>query len=121
MKTFKEVDLNPIEEANSYNQLIKVFGYTQKKFHYPWENQEVNSQFLKGFSLPRKRNKDLLKEGKITSGHARALVGEKTQEFLAKRIIEEGLSVRDTENIVKRRITQNDQIIKREKTRPKRC
>ena len=54
-----------------------------------------------------------LKEGKLTIGHARALVGVKNSEFLARKIIEESLSVRDIENIVKKGIYQNDNIIKK--------
>ena len=54
-----------------------------------------------------------LKEGKLTSGHARALVGVKNSEFLARKIIEESLSVRDIENIVKKGLSQSDNVIKK--------
>ena len=50
----------------------------------------------------------------MTSGHARALVGVKNSEFLARKIIEESLSVRDIENIIKKGISQSDNIIKKE-------
>ena len=56
----------------------------------------------------------LLKERKLTSGHARALVGVKNSEFLARKIIEESLSVRDIENVVKKGLSQRDNIIKKE-------
>ena len=49
----------------------------------------------------------------MTSGHARALVGVKNSEFLARKIIEESLSVRDIENIVKKGIPLSDNIIKK--------
>ena len=62
---------------------------------------------LRLLSLPQSIIK-YLKEGKLSSGHARALVGAKNSEFLARKIIDENLSVRDIENIVKKGITQRD-------------
>ena len=52
----------------------------------------------------------------MTSGHARALVGIKNSEFLARKIIEQRLSVRDIENIVKKGIAQSDDIVKKGKS-----
>ena len=49
----------------------------------------------------------------MTSGHARALVGVKNSEFLARKIIEESLSVRDIENIVKKGISRSDNVIRK--------
>ena len=73
---------------------------------------------LRLLSLPESIIK-FLKEGKITSGHARALIGVKNSDFLAKKIIEEALSVRDIENIVKKGITQSDDLIKKGKSNKK--
>ena len=56
-----------------------------------------------------------LKEGKLTSGHARALVGVKNSEFLARKIIKDGLSVRDTESMVRKGLSQSETIIKKKK------
>jgi len=114
IENIQRVDLNPIEEANSYHQLIRDFGYTQEKVSSSLgKSRSYIANSLRLLSLPESIIK-LLKEGKLTSGHARALVGVKNSEFLAKRIIEEGLSVRDIENIVKKEIAQSNNRVKME-------
>ncbi len=113
IENIQRVDLNPIEEANSYNQLIQDFGYTQEKVSASLgKSRSYIANSLRLLSLPESIVR-LLKEGKLTSGHARALVGAENSEFLARKIIEEHLSVRDIENIVKRGTTKNDNIIKK--------
>ena len=114
IENIQRVDLNPIEEANSYHQLIRDFGYTQEKVSSSLgKSRSYIANSLRLLSLPESIIK-LLKEGKLTSGHARALVGVKNSEFLAKKIIEEGLSVRDIENIVKKEIAQSNIKVKME-------
>ena len=113
VENIQRVDLNPIEEANSYHQLIRDFGYTQEKVSSSLgKSRSYIANSLRLLSLPESIIK-LLKEGKLTSGHARALVGVKNSEFLAKKIIEEGLSVRDIENIVKKGIDQSNNRIEK--------
>ena len=114
IENIQRVDLNPIEEANSYKQLIQDFGYTQEKVSASLgKSRSYIANSLRLLSLPESII-IFLKEGKLTSGHARALVGVKNSEFLARKIIEESLSVRDIENIVKKGISQSDNIIKKE-------
>ena len=116
IENIQRVDLNPIEEANSYKQLIQNFGYTQDKVSASLgKSRSYIANSLRLLSLPESIIM-LLKEGKLTSGHARALVGVKNSEFLARKIIEESLSVRDIENIVKKGLSQSDNIIKKEKS-----
>ena len=111
VENIQRVDLNPIEEANSYHQLIRDFGYTQEKVSSSLgKSRSYIANSLRLLSLPKSIIK-FLEEGKLTSGHARALVGVKNSEFLAKKIIEEGLSVRDIENIVKKGIDQSNNRI----------
>ena len=118
IENIQRVDLNPVEEANSFNQLIKDFGYTQEKVALSLGKSRSHiANSLRLLSLPESIIK-FLKEGKMTSGHARALVGVKNPDFLARKIIEEGLSVRDIENIVKNGIAQIDDRI-RKRTSPK--
>ena len=113
VENIQRVDLNPIEEASSYNQLIQDFGYTQEKVSASLgKSRSYIANSLRLLSLPESII-ILLKEGKLTSGHARALVGVKNSEFLARKIIEESLSVRDIENIVKKGISRSDNIIKK--------
>ena len=113
IENIQRVDLNPIEEANSYKQLIQDFGYTQDKVSASLgKSRSYIANSLRLLSLPESIIM-FLKEGKLTSGHARALVGVKNSEFLARKIIEESLSVRDIENIVKKGISRSDNIIKK--------
>ena len=114
IENIQRVDLNPIEEANSYKQLIQDFGYTQGKVSESLgKSRSYIANSLRLLSLPESII-IFLKEGKLTSGHARALVGVKNSEFFARKIIEESLSVRDIENIVKKGTYQSDNIIKKE-------
>ena len=93
IENIQRVDLNPIEEANSYNQLIQDFGYTQEKVSASLgKSRSYIANSLRLLSLPESII-IFLKEGKLTSGHARALVGVKNSEFLARKIIEESLSL----------------------------
>ena len=113
IENIQRVDLNPIEEANSFNQLIRDFGYTQEKVSVSLgKSRSYIANSLRLLSLPEKII-TLLKQGKLTSGHARALVGVQNSEILAKKIIEEQLTVRDIENIVKKGITYSDDKIKK--------
>ena len=113
IENIQRVDLNPIEEANSYKQLIQDFGYTQEKVSASLgKSRSYIANSLRLLSLPESII-IFLNEGKLTSGHARALVGVKNSEFLARKIIEESLSVRDIENIVKKGISRSDNIIKK--------
>ena len=114
IENIQRVDLNPIEEANSYKQLIQDFGYTQEKVSASLgKSRSYIANSLRLLSLPESII-IFLKEGKLTSGHARALVGVKNSEFLARKIIEESLSVRDIENIVKKGLSQSDNTIKKD-------
>ena len=114
IENIQRVDLNPIEEANSYKQLIQDFGYTQDKVSASLgKSRSYIANSLRLLSLPESIIM-FLKEGKLTSGHARALVGVKNSEFLARKIIEESLSVRDIENIVKKGTYKSDDTIKKD-------
>ena len=114
IENIQRVDLNPIEEANSYKQLIQDFGYTQEKVSASLgKSRSYIANSLRLLSLPESII-IFLNEGKLTSGHARALVGVKNSEFLARKIIKESLSVRDIENIVKKGLSQSDNIIKKD-------
>ena len=113
IENIQRVDLNPIEEANSFNQLIREFGYTQEKVSASLgKSRSYIANSLRLLSLPESII-TFLNEGKLTSGHARALVGLKNPDILAKKIIEEHLSVRDIENIVKKGLTHSDDKIKK--------
>ena len=114
IENIQRVDLNPIEEANSYKQLIQDFGYTQEKVSASLgKSRSYIANSLRLLSLPESII-IFLNEGKLTSGHARALVGVKNSEFLARKIIKESLSVRDIENIVKKGTYKSNDTIKKD-------
>ncbi|MDF1488102.1 ParB/RepB/Spo0J family partition protein [Tessaracoccus caeni] len=103
LENLHRADLNPIEEANAYRQLLDDFACTQdelsKRIH---RSRPQISNTLRLLNLPPKVQLRLA-AGVISAGHARALLGlsdPKEQEELAQRIIAEGLSVRTTEELV---------------------
>ncbi len=94
-------DLNPLEEAEGYKRLIDDFSYDQDKVSkFIGKSRSYITNSLRILSLPREVLK-LVKEKKITAGHAKILVGLDNAEFVANKIIEKNLSVRQSENFVK--------------------
>lgn len=92
-------DLNPLEEAYAYRRLLGEFGYTQDDLaRTVGKSRSHIANLLRLLSLPEKV-KTLLTEGKLTMSHARTLLNAPDPQALAMRIIEEGLSVRQVEEI----------------------
>ncbi|WP_206365486.1 ParB/RepB/Spo0J family partition protein [Siculibacillus lacustris] len=90
-------DLNPIEEAFGYDQLIAEFGYTQQDLgQVIGKSRSHVANTLRLLKLPE-AVKEHLREGRLTAGHARALVGTEDPEGLAATIVDKGLTVRDAE------------------------
>ena len=107
-------DLNPIEEAEGYKKLIDDFGYDQDKVSkFIGKSRSHVSNFLRILTLPEKIKK-LISEEKLTQGHAKILVGLDNAELLADKVVQKGLSVRQTENLVKvfKLATNNSKNIK---------
>ena len=94
-------DLNAIEEAQGYNRLIKDFSYDQEKVaKFIGKSRSHIANFLRLLTLPETVLK-LIETKKLTPGHAKILVGLDNAEFVAKKIVEKNLSVRQAENFVK--------------------
>ena len=94
-------DLNPIEEAQGYKKLINEFNYDQEKVSkFIGKSRAHVSNCLRLLSLPNEVIL-LIEENKLSQGHAKVLVGLDNAHFLAKKIIEKKLSVRQAENLVK--------------------
>jgi ParB family chromosome partitioning protein len=94
-------DLNPIEEAIGYQKLIDEFNYDQEKVSKFIGKSRVHvTNCLRLLSLPTEVT-SLIEEGKITRGHAKILVGLSNAYFLAKKIIDKKLSVRQSENLIR--------------------
>jgi ParB family chromosome partitioning protein len=99
-------DLNPLEEAGAYQQLIEDFGLTHDQLSMRVGKSRVAiTNTLRLFQLPPAVQK-LMGEGQLTAGHARALLGTPDrafQEALARKVVAEQLSVRAVEDAVRTR------------------
>ena len=94
-------DLNPLEEAQGYKRLIDEFSYDQEKVSkFIGKSRSHISNSLRLLSLPDDVVK-LIETQKLTAGHAKILVGLENASFVANKIIEKKLSVRQSENFVK--------------------
>ena len=94
-------DLNAIEEARGYQRLIEEFSYDQEKVaKFIGKSRSHIANFLRLLGLPLTVLK-LIENKKISPGHAKILVGLNNAEFIANKIVEKNLSVRQAENFVK--------------------
>ena len=94
-------DLNPIEEAESYNNLIENFGYDQEKVSkFIGKSRSHISNSLRLLNLPLKLI-DMIRNEKISQGHAKILIGLENPLLIAEKIIKKKLSVRQAENLVR--------------------
>jgi len=94
-------DLNALEEARGYQRLIDEFSYNQEKVaEFIGKSRTHITNFLRLLTLPNEVLK-LIETKKISPGHAKILVGLDNSEFVANKIVEKNLSVRQAENFVK--------------------
>jgi len=94
-------DLNPLEEAQGYKRLIDEFSYDQEKVSkFIGKSRSYITNALRLLNLP-KDVLQLVEEKKISAGHAKILVGLQNASFIATKILEKKLSVRQAENFVK--------------------
>ena len=94
-------DLNAIEEAESYKNLIDNFGYEQDQVSkFIGKSRSHVSNTLRLLSLPEKLI-EMIRSEKISQGHAKILIGLENSLLLAEKIIKKKLSVRQTENLVR--------------------
>ena len=94
-------DLNPLEEAQGYQRLINDFSYDQEKVSkFIGKSRSYITNCLRILSLPSDVL-NLIENKKLSAGHAKILVGLENASFVAKKIIEKKLSVRQSENFVK--------------------
>ncbi len=96
-------DLSPIEEAAGYKRLIKNHGHTQEALsEIVGKSRSHIANIIRLLSLPQSIQ-DMISEGKISSGHARAIMNSAFPEQLAEKIVNENLSVRAAEELVKQK------------------
>ena len=109
-------DLNVIEEAQGYKRLIDEFSYDQENVaKFIGKSRSHVANCLRLLVLP-KELLELIENNKLSPGHAKILVGLENSIFLAKKIIEKKLSVRQAENLV--RIFKTDRTVKKNKKDP---
>ena len=103
IENLQRSDLNPMEEAMGYQELMQQHGYTQEQVaKRVGKSRPAVANALRLLALPEETAR-LVRDGKLSSGHARALLGLPEAGMipaLAERICQEGLSVRETERLV---------------------
>ena len=105
IENIQRADLNAAEEAAGYKQLMDKFGHTQEKMAEALGKSRSHiANLLRLLNLPMPVL-ELLREGKISAGHARALISAQDPLKLAQQVIKGGLSVRATEALVKKEIS----------------
>ena len=94
-------DLNPLEEAQGYKRLIDEFSYDQEKVSkFIGKSRSYITNSLRLLTLPQEIF-TMIENKQLTPGHAKILVGSENAVFIAKKIIEKKLSVRQSEKFVK--------------------
>ena len=101
IENIQRSDLSPIEEAAGYKRLIGNHGHTQEVLsEIVGKSRSHIANILRLLTLPQSIQ-DMISEGKISSGHARAIMNSAFPEQLAEKIINENLSVREAESLAK--------------------
>ena len=102
IENVQRVDLNPVEEARGYKRLMDEFGRTQEKIAIRvGKSRSHVANMLRLLSLPEKLLNALV-AGDLSMGHARALLGSREPEKACALVLKGGLSVRETEALVRR-------------------
>lgn len=102
IENIQRADLNAIEEATSFRQLMERFGHTQEKLAEALNKSRSHiANLLRLLNLPDPVQ-ELVKGGQLSAGHARALITAPNAAQLARKIVEKGLSVRETEDLVRK-------------------
>lgn len=102
IENIQRADLNAVEEALAYRQLMDRFGHTQEQLAASLSRSRSHiANTLRLLALPDPILA-LLREGRLTAGHARALITATRPDEIAAEVVKKGLSVRDTERLAKR-------------------
>ncbi|MEL7167076.1 MAG: ParB/RepB/Spo0J family partition protein [Pseudomonadota bacterium] len=112
IENIQRADLNPIEEAAGYKQLMDRFGHTQEKLAEALGKSRSHiANLLRLLQLPSLVQNYVL-DGALSAGHARALITSDDPEGLARQVVAKGLSVRATEALVKKSAIKEENIFK---------
>ena len=103
IENIQRADLNPVEEATGYRQLMDKFGHTQEKLAEELGKSRSHiANLMRLLQLPSDVQ-EMLVDGKLSAGHARALITSDDPSALAKQVVAQGLSVRATEALAKKK------------------
>ena len=101
IENVQRADLNPIEEAAGYRQLMDRFGHTQERLAEALGKSRSHiANLLRLLHLPEDVRR-MVTEGALSAGHARALITREDASDLAREVVRRGLSVRETERLAK--------------------
>lgn len=101
IENIQRADLNAVEEAAGYRQLMEKFGHTQEKLsEVLGKSRSYIANLVRLLNLPQEVQ-EFVRDGKLSAGHARALITAEDPVALAKRVINGNLSVRETERLAK--------------------
>lgn len=102
IENIQRSDLNPVEEASAYRQLMERFGHTQEKLATALGKSRSHiANLMRLLQLPAEVL-EYLRDGLLSAGHARALITAPNPVQLARKVISDGLSVRETEVLAKK-------------------
>jgi ParB family chromosome partitioning protein len=118
IENIQRADLNPVEEAVGYKQLMEKFGRTQDKLSVVLgKSRSYIANLVRLLQLPEEVQ-GYLRDGLMSAGHARALITATDPVALARKVIQDGLSVRETERLAKaQHKTEDDQATPKKKDR----
>ncbi|MFO1170562.1 MAG: ParB/RepB/Spo0J family partition protein [Hyphomicrobiaceae bacterium] len=115
IENVQRADLNAIDEARGYRELIDRFGYNQDELaQIIGKSRSHLANTVRLLKLPE-RVQQLMQEGRLSAGHGRALVGRDDAEKLAETVVAKGLSVREVEALVQLPLVPEAPRQKREK------
>ncbi|MGH1355155.1 MAG: ParB/RepB/Spo0J family partition protein [Thalassovita sp.] len=101
IENIQRADLNAVEEAAGYRQLMEKFGHTQEKLSVVLgKSRSYIANLVRLLTLPEEVQ-EYVREGQLSAGHARAMITADDPVSLARRVIQENLSVRETERLAK--------------------
>jgi ParB family transcriptional regulator, chromosome partitioning protein len=112
IENIQRQDLNPMEEAEAYRKLCNDFGHSQSELAAIVEKSRSHvANMMRLLELPA-LVRELVVEGKLSMGHARALLGSEDSARLAAVVVKQGLSVRQTEALVRKARVETGKVAK---------
>lgn len=118
IENIQRADLNAIEEALGFRQLMERFGHTQEQLSTVLGKSRSHvANLMRLLKLPEEVQ-DMLRQGLLSAGHARALINATNPVALAKRVVSGGLSVRETERLAKSDGTDTPPTVKSNGSKP---